>query len=395
MTMAAATQSRTATAPARSKASRISAVDVVRDLSEAEPVWRALENARHVCTPYQRFDLLGPWQRLVGEKEGSRPFIVIARDIEHRPLLLLPLSSRPDHGLNVASFMGGKHSTFNMGLWDADFAAQADAVDIETLLSLLRERAAVDVLALMQQPLRWQDRPNPLAALPRQPSVNSCPLLTMAPNGPPASRISNSFRRRLKSKERKLEALAGYRYHTASTDEDITRLLDWFFRTKPIRMAEQKLPNVFAEPGVEDFIRSACLTPCGDGRIIDLHTLECNEEVIAIYAGVADGYRVSMMFNTYTMSGNSRFSPGLILLRNAIDLHAERGYCTLDLGIGSDDYKRLFCKNDEEIFDSFVPLTSRGKFAAMAMSSLNHGKRLVKQNQMLFDLARKLRRTFR
>ena len=31
---------------------------------------------------------------------------------------------------------------------------------------------------------------------------------------------------------------------------DITRLLDWFFRVKPERMAEQKLPNVFAEPGV-------------------------------------------------------------------------------------------------------------------------------------------------
>jgi len=54
----------------------------------------------------------------------------------------------------------------------------------------------------------------------------------------------------------------------------------------------------------------------------------------------------------------------------------------------------MFCKDDEELFDSFVPLTSRGKLAAMAMSSLNHGKRLVKQNQMLFDLARRLRQAF-
>jgi hypothetical protein len=30
----------------------------------------------------------------------------------------------------------------------------------------------------------------------------------------------------------------------------------------------------------------------------------------------------------------------------------------------------------------------------MAMSSLNLGKRLVKQNQMLFDLARRLRQAF-
>jgi len=216
----------------------------------------------------------------------------------------------------------------------------------------------------------------------------------MEPGGPPASRISNSFRRRLKSKEKKLQALAGYRYHLATTDADVTRLLDWFFRVKPVRMAEQKLPDVFAEPGVEQFVRSACLSPRGEGRVIDIHALECDDEVIAIFAGVADGQRFSMMFNTYTMSEHARYSPGLILMRYIIDRYAERGYRSLDLGIGSDDYKRMFCKDDEDIFDSFVPLTSRGKLAAMAMSSVSHGKRLVKQNQMLFDLARRLRQAF-
>jgi CelD/BcsL family acetyltransferase involved in cellulose biosynthesis len=81
-------------------------------------------------------------------------------------------------------------------------------------------------------------------------------------------------------------------------------------------------------------------------------------------------------------------------MRYIIDRYGERGSRSLDLGIGSDDYKRMFCKDDEEIFDSFVPLTSRGKLAAMAMSSLSHGKRLVKQNPMLFDLARRVRQAF-
>ncbi|WP_445215715.1 GNAT family N-acetyltransferase [Bradyrhizobium sp. Pa8] len=392
MTMAAAMQSRTAESPARSKASRIAHVDIVTDLAEAETVWRALEEIGHLFTPYQRFDLLSPWQRLVGSHEGASPFIVIARDAERRPLLLLPLSLRQSHGVRTACFMGGKHTTFNMGLWNAEFAAQVAIADLDALLATLREHA--DVLALTQQPLRWYDQHNPFAQLPRQSAINGCPLLAMEPGGPPASRISNSFRRRLKSKEKKLQALAGYRYHLATTDADVSRLLDWFFRVKPARMAEQKLPNVFAEPGVEAFIRSACLSARREGRVIDIHALECDDEVIAIFAGVADGQRFSMMFNTYTMSEHARYSPGLILMRYIIDHYAERGYRSLDLGIGSDDYKRMFCKDDDDIFDSFVPLTARGKLAAMAMSSLSHGKRLVKQNQMLFDLARRLRQTF-
>lgn len=390
--MAAAMQSRTAESPARSKASRIAHVDIVGAIAEAEPVWRAFEEPGHLFTPYQRFDLLGSWQRSVGEREGARPFVVIARDAERRPLALLPLALRLGHGVRTACFMGGKHPTFNMGLWSAEFAAQAVVADLDMLFAPLRDQ--VDVLALTQQPKRWHDQQNPFALLPQQTAVNRCPLLMIEPGGPPASRISNSLRRRLKSKEKKLQALAGYRYHLATTDADVTRLLDWFFRVKPARMAEQKLPDVFAEPGVEHFIRSACLAPRGEGRVIDIHALECDEEVIAIFAGVGDGERFSMMFNTYTMSEHARYSPGLILMRYIIDRYGERGYRSLDLGIGSDDYKRMFCKDDEEIFDSFVPLTSRGKFAAMAMSSLNHGKRLVKQNQMLFDLARKLRRAF-
>lgn len=392
MTTAAAMQSRTAETPARSKASRIAHVDIVTDLGTAEAVWRAFEEPGHLFTPYQRFDLLGPWQRLVGEREGARPFIVVARDAEHRPLLLLPLSLRQTHGVRAACFMGGKHTTFNMGLWNAEFAAQTVAADLDALFAPLSEH--LDVLSLTQQPLRWHDQQNPFALLPQQSSINGCPLLTMEPGGPPASRISNSLRRRLKSKEKKLQASAGYRYHLATTDTDATRLLAWFFRVKPARMAEQKLPNVFAEPGVEQFVRSACLARRGEGRVIDIHALECDDEVIAIFAGVADGQRFSMMFNTYTMSEHARYSPGLILMRYIIDRYGERGYRSLDLGIGSDEYKRMFCKDDEAIFDSFVPLTSRGKLAAMAMSSLSHGKRLVKQNQMLYDLARRVRQAF-
>jgi CelD/BcsL family acetyltransferase involved in cellulose biosynthesis len=250
------------------------------------------------------------------------------------------------------------------------------------------------MLVLRQQPRHWQDFLNPLAMLPRQRSVNDFPVLHMVPGDPAINRISNSFRKRLKGKERKLQS-AGYRHHIATNDADIERLLDWFFHVKPMRMAEQKLPDVFAEPGVQQFVRAACQAQLpGGGRAIDIHALECDDEVIAIFAGVADGHRFSMMFNTYTLSARSRYSPGLILMRYIIDHYGERGYRALDLGIGSDDYKRMFCKGDEPIFDSFVPLTPRGRITALATSTLSRAKRMVKSNQALFHLAQRLRGTF-
>jgi len=394
MTIAAAVDSRTAEAPARSKATHITRVDVVRDLAEVEAIWREFE-ARQLSTPYQRFDLLAAWQREIGEHESADPFIVVAYDADGRALVLLPLVLRVKHGVRIASFMGGKHTTFNMALWDREFARETTAADLAALLSGLRAKSLADVLSLTQQPRNWQDHLNPFAMFPRQPSANDCPLLSMVPGDPPENRISSSFRRRMKTKERKLQG-PGYHYHIANTDADIDRLLDWFFQVKPLRMAEQNLPDVFAEHGVAGFVRKACRAPVPDGgRVIDIHALECDDEVIAIFAGVADGHRFSMMFNTYTMSSRSRYSPGLILMRHIIDHYAERNYRALDLGIGSDEYKRLFCKDDESIFDSFVPLTTRGRVVAIALSGLNRLKRQVKHNHVLLELAQRLRRAFR
>lgn len=396
MTMAAAIDSRTAEAAPRSKTGRIAQVDIVSDFGSAERAWRNLETSGQLSTAYQRFDFLQCWQDEAGARDDATPLIVIAYDAEHRPLLLLPLALKQIHGFAVASFMGGKHTTFNMALWDRDFAATARRADVETVIGKLRQHGAADVLALKQQPLRWNDVTNPLASFAHRPSVNDCPVLNMEPGAAPQALISNSVRRRLRAKERKLRNLAGFRHYVATEDADIARLLEWFFSVKPARMAQQRLPNVFAETGVAHFIRRACLARRpGGGRLIDIHALECDEEIIALYAGVADGHRFSMMFNSYTLSRHSRFSPGLLLIRNIIDHYAARGYRALDFGVGSDRYKRLFCKREEPIFDSFIPLSARGRLAATAMSAAARAKRLVKHNGALLWLADGLQKALR
>jgi CelD/BcsL family acetyltransferase involved in cellulose biosynthesis len=393
MTMAAAIEA--SKAAAWSQSSRIATIDILADIDAVEAVWRSLESQNHLSTPYQRFDFLRPWQTMVGTREGLHPRVVVAYDRDRTPLLLLPIALKRSWGVRVAHFMGGKHATFNMALWNREFAAVASRADLNALFVSIRERAGVDVLAFEQQPLTWQDLPNPFALLSHQTSPNDCPAMTFAPGATDTTRISHSLRRRLKTKERKLAALPGYRYQVATSDADVKRLLDAFFRIKPQRMAEQRLPNVFAEPGVEDFIRSACMAPRADGgRVIEMHALESDGDVIALFAGVADGDRFSMMFNTYTLSASSRYSPGLILIRNIIDYYAERGYRALDLGIGSDDYKKLFCKANEPIFDCFVALSPRGSIAAAAMSAANRAKRFIKRSPALSNFAQRLRYAF-
>lgn len=392
MTMAAAMEPPIA---ARPSVPRIAHVEIFNDFATAEPVWRQFETSAHLATPYQRFDFLLAWQAHAGKAEGAQPFIVVAYDAEWQPVLLLPLIVSRENGMRVASFPGGKHVTFNMPLWRRDFAEAATRADMDALLKGIQAGTdKVDVLALLRQPQSWRGIANPLALLPHQPSTNECPVLIMAPDAVPTDRVSNSMRKRLKTKEAKYKGLPGYGYLHATTPAEVTRVLDMFFAVKPLRMAEQGLPDVFAEPGVEAFLREACAAPRAGGYAIDIHALVCDEEVIAMYAGVTDEHRFSMMFNTYTMSANAKYSPGLILMRSIVDYYAERGIGSLDLGIGEGDYKRMFCKDDEAIFDSYIPLTTRGRLGALGLSSVAHAKRMVKQSPALLQMAQKLRSAF-
>ena len=375
----------------------IAHVEVFHDMAAVEAVWRRFEDSHDtLLTPYQRYDFQAAWQAHVGARENLRPFIAIAWGTDGRPLMLLPLGVRTENGVRIAHYLGGKHTSFNMPLWQRDFARNAVLDDVKLLLAGIQTHSEqIDVMNLLRQPGEWEGVINPLTLLPRQISANDCPVMHLDPKEPPASRVSNSFRRRLKTKERKLEPLPGYRYTIASDEAEIRRLLDAFFVIKRMRMAEQKRPDVFGEPGILEFIRqtASAKLPSGE-RAIEIHALECDEEVIGVFAGVGDKSRFSMMFNTYTMSPNAKYSPGLILVRNIIDHYAAKGCTSLDLGIGSDSYKRLFCKEDHMIYDSFIALNRRGSVAAMGMSSLARARRLVKQTPALMNLAQRLRNVF-
>lgn len=372
----------------------IARIEVHHEFDSVQSIWRELESPREFSTPYQRFDFLAAWQRHLGARENALPYVIVGYDRAGSPVLVIPLIISRLWGARIAHFMGGKHAAFNMPLWRRSFAERAGEDQVRALFKMLKTSdLRPDVYAFAQQPEGWHGLRNPFAALPRQANPNTCPRININPNSKPNERISASTRHRLRGKERKLQTLPGYRYHIASTAEDVRRLLEAFFRDKRRRMALQHLPDVFSLPGVEDFVREICLNGIDTGRpLVRLHALECDEEVIAVFSGMADEHRFSMMFNTYTLSANARHSPGLILIRHIIDDYAAAGHCALDLGVGAADYKTMFCKDNEHLFDSFVPMTTRGALVATALSMRGHAVGWIKRMPWLFQLARRLRR---
>lgn len=379
-------------------AGKFASVQILEDLSAAKPVWRRLEQANALATPYQSFDLLSAWQRHAGALEGVTPFIVIGFGADGQPTFLWPLGRSKQGPLGTLSFLGGKHVNFNFGLWRRDIVSQLTADDLYAVLDRIGEHGGVDMCTFLRQPVSWEGIANPLALLSHQSSPSHAVRLPLSAQGEDLIKtvLSPSMRGRLRTKERRLQRLPGYRYLHATTAADVDRLLEAFFPLKAKHMAAQALPNIFAEPGNDAFLREACHRKLsGDKPLIDIHALEGGGELLALFAGISDGRRFSGMFNTYTLSDNARQSPGLILLTHIVENLADRGFECFDLGVGEAHYKTFFCKEPEPLFDSFLPLTPLGRLAAIAAREGSRLKRHIKQSGALWNLVQTLRQGWR
>lgn len=371
-------------------------MEVIPDLDRGARPWLELQSHDPITTPYQNYEFLKLWFQEAGQLRGVTPCVVAAHDAADRLLVVLPLGLCSTGPVRVLSFLGGKHANFNFGIWRRDTAPAFTATDLDLLL---RQVAASplrpDLLTLCRQPASWQGVANPLLLLPHQIAPNSSAKITFGTAGVEAinREISTAMRGRLRTKERKLRALEGYRYHRVTEPADVDRLLDQFFAVKTVHMAAQGLPNVFAEPGVVPFLRAACHHGLAAGHpLIELHALEGGGELLALFGGIVDGRRFSGMINTYTLSDKARHSPGLILILHMLNDYAQRGYESFDLGVGAAQYKSFFCKEPEPLFDSFVPLTPLGRLAAVGVRSAASLIRSAKRAPMLWNALQAVRR---
>ncbi|MGE3148923.1 MAG: GNAT family N-acetyltransferase [Pseudorhodoplanes sp.] len=377
-------------------ASRIARIDILSDVAAAEPAWRSLAAGDALATPYQRYEWIALWQKHVGRAEGIRPFIAVGYDAGNNPLFILPFGREKLGPFTVGRFFGGKHATLNTGIWRRDLAQTVTADEMKDILARISGHD-VDLLMLFNQPETWRDLRNPLALLPHQPSSDQNSRLDLIKPGEETVKrqISATMRGRLRTKERKLAKLKGYRYRHVSAPDDVTRCLDAFFIQKAARLEAQGLDNVFARPGIEAFVRAACGNGLNAGEpVIELHALEADGELLALFAGTCDEYRFTSMFNSYTLGENARWSPGLILLIHLVKNCADRDIATFDVGPGNARYKTFFCKEHEKLFDSFLPLSARGHVLATALRQAYSAKRRIKNAPALWSAISGIRRAF-
>jgi CelD/BcsL family acetyltransferase involved in cellulose biosynthesis len=366
-------------------------IEIAGSMDAAEAPWRTLLAQDCFATAYQTFDLCSLWFEHVGAPAGYHPFVVIGRDSTGSPLFVWPLVRKSTAGCQVASFFCGRHANDGATIWRKDAAASVTLNGLRTILRRIAE-AGVDALALHNQPVQVRGAVNPLVLLPHQPAPDKSYSLSLKGTADEilARRYNSDTRRKLRRKERHLADLPGYRYVRVTEPDQADRCVSEFLKQKAARLAARGITNAFDEPGMEAFMRAACRKGLNEGSpLIEIHVLECDAEILALFSGIHDRHCFSTMFNSYTLSQHARMSPGLTLLLKMVDDCARRGFDRLSLGVGAAEYKLSLCDTVEQPFDSYIGLTPRGQIFARTTKALGALKSAIKNNPRLWNIVSK------
>lgn len=374
-------------------------VAVSGDLAALERDWRELE-ARAIVTPYQSHGWISAFASSVGVAHRLSPSVATVRDAGGRPVAILPFTITRRRGIRFAEFIGGKHANYHMGLFDPGFAA---ALDADRARALLQDVAAaiggLDAFVFVNQPVEWNGVANPLAALAAGPSPSRAYKLSLTPGDADGSlrrAMSSHAHKKLKNKRNRFQTFGPSRVVKAAGAAEIERILTAFLVQKARRFAALGLHDPFADPAIREFLRRGA-TPIGEAPApIELYALEVEGEPVATYVGAVQGQRFSGMATAFAMSSEiAKSSPGEILLIDLIRLKCSEGITVFDLGVGEARYKTTICDDSDELVDSFLPLTAKGRAFALVARAKRAVKRRIKASPRALAWAQRLSQLLR
>lgn len=364
--------------------------EILRDPSQALPVWSALE-ADAPATLYQTARFANAWYDTLGPDLGYQPLIVLARDGDGAPAALMALAEKRMGPARVAFFVGAKDSNANLPLVRSGLTP--DAADYAALLRKAGKLAGVDAFALLNQPRVFDGRANALTGLPSQASPSPGHLASLAADGDAVlgARLSKEARKKYRKKEARLTNAAALGVVTSADPQQAQRILDAFFAQKLARFEDRNIVSTFERPAARAFIEAA-MASCA----ITLYGLDWDGRIIATYGGGGHNGRFSAMFNSFAADEEiARSSPGDLLLFALIRQLCTEGYDALDLGIGEARYKSAICDIDEALADTFFAVTAKGAALCVALTMAMKAKAVIKGNARLTALANRAKSLLR
>lgn len=389
--MTSATRVMTPTAVAAATAGSRFRIRIAAGTGEVAALWDRL-GAEGIGTPFQTRPFVEAWFSHLGRR--AEPLIVTGED-GFGGAFLLPLAVTRKGPARVAVFPGGNHANTNLGLFDPSVWARLDADDVAAVwAALATERPDVDLVALYDQPRRFAGRPNPFVGPRARPSPHNAFVSDLEDGfeGLLARHKGSKKRQKIRSRQRAIAPLGGYRAARCTDPAQALALLDVFFAQKAGRFHEMGVPDVFADAETRAFFRSLAAATGDDDAVLEVYGLTIGEQLVATEVLVVQGGIAYLLMNSFALDDTRRLSPGELVLFHSIEDYAARSFTGFDFGVGDARYKRSWCDREVDLAETVIPLTAVGVAAAGCLGAKRSLRDFVVARPALRRFVQRLRR---
>lgn len=302
--------------------------------------------------------------------------VIIAYDkVSNTPIAFLPFQGASKGKAGFAMPIGAPMTDYHGFIHDGKTPLDFDAILRQSNVGAFHFSALVSPQTTLHQHVK---------------STEDSAMIDIS-GGPEAWRNEqdSSYRRSLKSLRRRHrnseKEIGPKRLVTLTKDEDI---FDTLIAWKRQKFVDTGKYDVLSADWTLGLLQTLLQSPTDNGLRCDMHALYFGDRLAAVDLGLTDGYTYHSWIVAYDNElGN--YSPGIQLLEELIDHSPELGYNRIDLGAGTDGYKRYYATTPLSIGSGFVPV----KGSAATLSNI-YGAAERFGEKSLADIPGKLRRRY-
>jgi len=366
-------------------------IERVADINTLAAEWRALER-EETASIYQSFD----WVKIALETldRDHQPMIVTAR-VNGKLEMVLPMVLQ-GKTFKTLHWIGGSHANIRSGLFSETLLAAAGQRIGEKIFHHLRKSVTgIVTTRLGNQPYTLKGYRNPLTLLAHQKSVNSLFVMDLSDGFQALLEKGNAKRKRkkLRQQTRVFKARGGHEMVEISTPAEAVEALRTFKALKEQRFQNMGMRDALRGSNTLEFLDRLAMQPA-DAHVdlLKIYQLRVDGKIRAIFGGGRYKNCFHGYINTISSDELSYISPGEMLLFLVIEKMAGDGVTQFDLGAGDEPYKRSWCKEKTELFDTVLPLTASAVPVASAIRMAVQCKGYIRNNRFLWRGVKAMRR---
>ena len=365
-------------------------LSVHSELAAIEREWRNFE-AEAALTAFQSFDWLARWQRHIGSRRGTRPVVVLGREVDGDLLFILPLALERRYLVRRLCWLGGDLCDYHAPILGdrlrAYLGAEGFAPVWHDILALLRTspRFRFDVIDLEQMPETIAGQVNPLVDLPVTLHPSGAHIATLVGDWETFYAATRSAATRKNDRKKLKQITERGAIGFAEVDgADALHTMDVLMAQKARALARMGVENFFARPGYREFFLDLAGDPSLAG-FVRVGRMTVGPTIAATSFGLIHRDCYYLMLSSYDDGEIARFGPGRAYLHELLRRAIGRGLGYFDFTVGDECYKREWSDVELRLYDHIAAATMRGLPVAVLMAAYRCAKRFIKQTPALWN----------